>query len=151
MSKITKHQGGNFPSFIEDFFNDRFFGKSMFDLDKRFFAADAMPSTNISETDAAFEVELSAPGFDKNDFHIEVDDHVLTVKAKKEDKKEEEDKDKKYYRREFYSSSISRAFTLPENAKADAIDARYENGILKLSIPKKQLNPPQEKKRINVS
>lgn len=108
-----------------------------------------MPSANITESEKEYLIELAAPGLTKKDFKVENNNGVLTISAeKKEEKKESEGG---YTRREYSYNSFSRSFTLPENSKADHIDAKYEDGILKLTVPKKELTPVKPKKEITVS
>jgi len=113
---------------LSDFFdNDRFFDS---DLTKR-----SVPSVNILEKDKAFEIELAAPGLEKEDFKVTVDNGVLTISADKEEKKEE--KENNYTRKEFSYTSFSRSFALPENVSDEDIKGNYQDGVLKLSIKKK--------------
>jgi HSP20 family protein len=92
------------------------------------------PSANIKENESTFTLDLAAPGLKKDDFKIEINNGVLTISAeKKEEKNEENDK---FNRREFYYNSFSRSFTLPTNISENQIKASYENGLLKLIIPK---------------
>ncbi len=95
-----------------------------------------MPAVNITEEDTQYSVEFSAPGFEKNDFKIELNDGVLTVSGKHETDKEV--KEKNFTRKEFNYGSFQRSFTLNEEINEEAIDAKYENGILKLTLPKKE-------------
>lgn len=121
------------PARRRNFFADDFFTR---DLDKIFkgFENTSLPATNIKETEDAFEVELSVPGFNKEDFNLKLDNELLTISAKIEDKQEETTD--KYTRREFRSHSFSRTFTLPETITTDEINAKYDNGILKVTLPK---------------
>lgn len=98
-------------------------------------ARTTLPAVNISEDDKGYGVEVVAPGFKKEDFRIKVDDDVLTISAETR-QESQEGNGKEYSRREYAYSSFTRSFRLPENAKDDAIAARYENGILQLEIPK---------------
>jgi HSP20 family protein len=102
-----------------------------------------VPAVNIVENDNHYEISLAAPGMKKDDFSIDVEGNILTVSAEKEDKKEE--KEGKYTRKEYNYSSFSRSFTLPDWVTKDKIDASYENGLLKLVLPKteeaKKLSP----------
>ena len=93
-------------------------------------------------------VELAAPGLEKKDFKIELENQVLTVSSEKEEEKKEETKN--FKRREFSYNSFSRSFQLPEDVLSDKIDAKYENGILKLSVPKKEVTVSKPKKEIKV-
>ena len=79
---------------------------------------------------------MAAPGMKKEDFKINVDGNMLTISSEKEEKKEE--KDEKYTRKEYSYSSFSRSFTLPEDVKQDALDAKYEDGVLNLRLPRRE-------------
>lgn len=94
-----------------------------------------IPAVNITETKNEYLVFLAAPGLKKDDFTIDVDGNLLTISSEKEETKEE--KDKKFNRREYSYSSFSRSFTLPEEVNKEKIEARYEDGVLKISLPRK--------------
>lgn len=94
------------------------------------------PAVNISETPENFELLLNVPGRSKDDFKITVDKNVLSVSFEKKDEKKEENK--QYIKREFSCQSFKRSFTLDEKINADEIQASYENGLLKLTLPKKE-------------
>ena len=130
MSFIKKQEKA-FPSVFSDLFDyDKFFGGSIFkDLEK------AMPATNVKETDKEFKIELAAPGFKKEDFKVNLDNDVLSISAETKDEKKEEGE--KYTRREFSYNSFSRSFQLPASANGEKINAKYEDGILKIDISKK--------------
>lgn len=96
-----------------------------------------LPSVNIKEGTDEFEVNMAAPGLDKKDFKIELDNGVLTISSEKKVEKEIK-KGQKFTRREFSYQSFNRTFTLPDIVEADKISAKYENGILKVVIPKKE-------------
>jgi HSP20 family protein len=81
-------------------------------------------------------VSIAAPGLKKEDFKIEVEDKVITISSEKEERKEE--KEEKFTRKEYSCSSFSRSFTLPEDVKMDSIEARYEDGVLKIRLPRKE-------------
>ena len=92
------------------------------------------PSVNIKETKDAYNIHLSAAGFEKDSFTVKVEDGLLTISAEaKEDKPEEGEK---ITRKEFTHASFKRTFTLPKTIVADKIGAGYENGILKVTLPK---------------
>jgi HSP20 family protein len=91
-----------------------------------------------------YEIEVAAPGLKKDDFSVSIENGVLTISGKTE--KEEEEKEKNYTRKEFSSKSFVKSFTLPDNVEKDAIAAKYEDGVLKLTVnkTKKELPPKQE-------
>jgi HSP20 family protein len=124
-------------SLLSDFFDDERFANS------QWLSGRSVPAVNIKETEKNFEVELAAPGYDKKDFNVNIDNGVLIVSAERRDEKE--NKDGNYTRREFGFTSFSRSFNLPQNTNEEDIDARFENGILKLSIPKQESNSKARK------
>lgn len=95
-----------------------------------------IPAVNITEHKDAYEVSLAVPGMKKDDFKIDVAGNMLTISSEKEETKEEEDK--KFTRKEYNYSSFSRSFTLPEEINREKINAKYDNGILKISLPRKE-------------
>ncbi len=95
-----------------------------------------VPAVNIVETDAAFELELAAPGLKKEDFTINVDKNLITITAEK--KTSSENGDKSYSKREFNYNSFSRSFTLPDVVNYNNIDANYVDGVLLVKIGKKE-------------
>ena len=121
------------PSVFDDFFkpwnewfdNGGILGRTM-----------NVPAVNITENKDAYMVSLAAPGLKKDDFKIAVEGNMLTISSEKEETKEE--KDKKFTRKEYSYSSFSRSFTLPEEINKEKIDAKYEDGVLKLSLPRKE-------------
>lgn len=142
--KTHKKNGDSFPSLFSDFFdNDRFFGNPWMEKTSN------IPAVNIKETDEEFDVELAAPGYKKSDLKVDIDNNVLTIKAEKKEEKNEESK--RFTRKEFSYSSFSRSFTLPQSVNADKIDAKYNDGILKLVIPKKEEAKLHSKKEIKIS
>ena len=95
-----------------------------------------VPAVNITENKDEFMVSLAIPGMKKEDFNIDIEGNMLTISSEKEESKE--DKDEKYTRKEFNYSSFSRSFSLPDEVNMEKIDARYVDGVLKLSLPKKE-------------
>jgi HSP20 family protein len=131
---------------------DRFFEGDLFDWSNRNFSDThtTLPSVNIRESSEGFDVEMAAPGFSKDEFKIELNNDVLTISSEK--KVENETKEgENFSRREFSYQSFSRSFTLPNTVNSDKIGAKYENGILKVSIPKKEEAKPKPAKMINIS
>lgn len=110
------------PFFSDSFFSDRFISR--------------VPAVNIAETKDAYEVELAAPGLSKDDFKINVDKDVITISAEK--KTENEASDKYYNKREYSYTSFTRSFTLPDTADHSKIDARYQDGVLLVSVGKQE-------------
>ena len=108
------------------------FGNDLFQKEHASF----VPAVNIAESESAYQLELSAPGFNKTDFKISVEKRSLVVSGKHT--QETEVKEQKFSRKEFNYGAFQRVFKLPENANESAIVATYENGILKLDIPKKE-------------
>lgn len=141
--KRNNSNGDFFPSIMEEFFRPDWVGGIQTP------AHLTVPPVNIRETDMAFEVELSAPGKRKEDFNIEVDNDMLTISS--EFKTENSEEDGKFTRREFSFSSFRRSFTLPETVKEDDIRASYENGILKINLPKREEALPKPRRAIEIS
>jgi HSP20 family protein len=110
-----------------------------------------VPAVNIKETDSSFGIELAAPGKTKEDFNIEIDHNVLTISSEeKSEKSEKEETEGKYTRKEFSYSSFRRAFTLPETVNTESINATYENGVLNVTLPKKEEALPKPKRLIEI-
>ncbi len=131
---------------------DRFFDNDMFDWTNRNYSNTntTLPSVNVKENNDAYEVEVAAPGFDKKDFNIELNNDVLTISSEKKIEKETKD-DEQFTKREFSYQSFSRSFTLPVTVENEKIKAKYENGILRVMIPKKEEAKPKPVKRIAIS
>jgi HSP20 family protein len=122
------------PSVFNDFFNPRndWFGEGLSLWGREM----NIPAVNITEQADDYMVSLAAPGLKKDDFNIDIEGNMLTISCEKEEKKEE--KDKQYTRKEYNYSSFERSFTLPDEVNKEKIDARYEDGVLKLVLPKKE-------------
>jgi HSP20 family protein len=109
----------------------------------------SLPAINVSETDKMFKMEVAAPGFNKEDFVLEVKDGFLTISG--ENKAEKTEKDEKYSRREFWFNSFTRSFTLPENVDQTKIAAKYDKGVLMVSLPKMKTGKEVPTKKIAIS
>jgi HSP20 family protein len=147
MTTLVKRNRAFFPTLVNDLFDT-----NVFDLNGDTFKwsnAKLTPSVNVTETAKEFKVELAAPGLEKKDFKIEVENGILTISAEKQEEKEE--KDKNWIRKEFSYNQFVRSFQVPETTLADKIDAKYENGVLKISLPKKEVTVSNPKKEIKVS
>ena len=114
---------------------DDFFSRDLFDWSKTE-GNGLVPRVNIKETDDGFAVDIAAPGMKKEDFHVELDNDMLTVSSEVSEDHEEEQKN--YTRKEFSYHSFRRSFYLPNTVELEKINARYSDGILSLWIPKKE-------------
>jgi HSP20 family protein len=106
------------------------------------------PLVNIKQAEDKYSVEMSVPGFDKNDFNIELNENELIISSEKEENKEQEGE--KYTRKEFSYQSFRRSFTLPETVDGDKISAQYKDGVLYVDIPKREEAKPKLPKQIAV-
>ncbi len=139
---IIKRNDVLFPSLMNEIFKPDWFGGMENHKSN-------IPAVNIKENEADFELELVVPGRKKEDFHIEINENVLTISS--ETKTDAVDEKNNFTRREFVYSSFKRAFTLPETVDEDNIKANYENGILKFNLPKKEEALPKPKRMIELS
>lgn len=132
-------------NWIENFFaeTDSFFKNMDWNVDND------VPAVNVKEEDNNYLIEVAAPGMKKEDFKVELDNGVLMISAKSEDTKEE--KENGYVRQEFSYRNFQRSFWMPESLDVDKISAQYEQGVLKLSIPKLPLPAPAASKSISIS
>lgn len=107
------------------------------------------PAANILEHPDSFELNLAAPGMKKEDFKINLENNILTISSELQDDTMEEKKN--YTRREFFYGSFSRSFTLPKTIDLEKIKADYENGLLKIMLPKKEEARLDVRKEIRIS
>ena len=125
-----------FNSFVNRFFNEAYgHNAASNNTGNRNFA----PSVDIAETDAAFEVQATVPGLSREDIKIDLEDGKLTISGARTLNKDDEGRN--YRRVESAYGNFSRSFYLPENVDSDNIGAKYENGILLVTIPKKEVKP----------
>lgn len=109
----------------------------------------SLPKVNIKETEDAYFVEMAVPGLKKSDFHINLDNQLLSIST--EVKVDNEQKEENYTRREFGYSSFKRSFTLPETIDDTKIDASYKDGILSIKLPKKEEARRKPSRAIKIS
>ena len=122
------------PSLFNEFFNRELMENQDFDTTS---SESTLPSVNIMDTENSFEIEVAAPGMAKKDFKIELNNNILTISSENENSKEDENQN--YTRKEFSYKSFLRSFRLPENkVDGNKINAKYKNGILFVSLPKKE-------------
>jgi HSP20 family protein len=145
-TKEVMRRGEALPSLFNDFFKpwDRWFDTNGGSMSQML----TVPAVNIVEKQDHFEIYLAAPGMKKDDFNIDVEGNLLTISAESEQKREV--KDERHTRQEFNYTSFSRAFTLPEGVIKDRIDASYENGLLRLMLPKTEDAKRMASKHITV-
>lgn len=134
---------------MNNFFEDDWFGKSS-----------QLPAVNVKDNENDYQIEVAAPGLNKEDFKLSLDNNVLTVASEKKTENMEESKDGetlkegkekvKYTRREFSYQSFKRSFTLPKHVKQDEISANYENGVLNILVPKQVIAKENGAKTINI-
>ena len=132
---------GDFPFYYDD--------RAMKDTEKKLYGrrASHIMKTDIKESDTAYEMDIDLPGFKKDEVSAQLKDGYLTISATKGlDKDEKDKKTGKYIRQERYAGSMSRSFYVGEDISQDEIKAKYENGILQLTIPKKEEKPAVEEK-----
>ncbi|MFM2230502.1 MAG: hypothetical protein RL607_1760 [Bacteroidota bacterium] len=140
---LVKRNAVNFPSVFDEFFKPDWMGGI------QNFGAN-VPAVNIKETDTAFGIELAAPGKHKSDFTIEIDLNVLTISSETKAQNESSQSEGRYTRREFSYASFKRSFTLPESVNTEAIQANYENGVLQITLPKRDEALPKPKRLIEI-
>ena|SRR5215471_17689141 len=131
MTLVKFNRPNNSYSLVEEFL------KEMPKLFSDEFTANATSfiPVNIKETNDAYQLEVVAPGMDRNDFSVNIEKNILTISAEK--KSEVKEEDQKQIRREYHFSSFKRSFTLDENVDAEKIDAKYSTGVLTLNLPKR--------------
>ena|SRR5687768_14739367 len=131
---------------------DDFFNRDIFNWGSDFMnSGSSMPAVNIKETKDSFEVEMAAPGMKKEDFKIELDGHTLSISCEKEESKENTENEN-YSRKEFNYQSFMRTFHLPKDVvNSEKIEAKYENGLLHLTIPKREEAKVKPARLINIS
>ncbi|MBQ4819059.1 Hsp20/alpha crystallin family protein [Aquimarina sp. MMG016] len=134
------------PFLLDDFFNADWLGGTS-NISKIGFNT---PAVNVKESDNDFAIELAAPGLTKEDFNIELDNDVLIISSETKSEKETK-QDGKYTRKEFGYSIFKRRFNLPDTVNGADIAASYENGVLVLTLPKKEEAKVQPKRLIEIS
>jgi HSP20 family protein len=139
MMPIRRNETSNWmPSIFSDFFdNDWMFNRMK----------STSPAVNVIENENDYKIEVAAPGMTKEDFHVQLnDDNQLVISMEK--KNENTDNDKKYLRREFSYSKFQQALILPEDVEKEQISASVNDGVLTISLPKKQQEERKQENRI---
>jgi len=132
---LVKREVGYAPTLTNLF--DDFLTRDLFNWPSNSSTGTTIPKVNVYETESEFHVEMAAPGMTKNDFKVELDNNMLTISSHRAYEHEDDDK-KNFQRKEFSYQSFVRTFNLPDSAEADKIQAKYNEGILSLVIPKKE-------------
>lgn len=146
--RVFKNDFTSLPSLL-----DKFFEGSLMDWDSWNFAGtnSTLPAVNVKENDNEFIIEVAAPGLNKKDFKVNYDNGRLVISSEKKDEKEEKDGNK-VTRREFNYQSFQRSFAVPEDVvNADKISAKYTDGILHITLPKREEVKPKPAKEIEIS
>ena len=138
--------------FGENLFNDDWMDFGFPEVDKALYGkhANNVMKTDVKETDTGYEVDIDFPGFKKDEINAQLDNGYLTISAAKGLDKDEKDKKGKYIRKERYAGAMSRSFYVGEGITQEDIKAKYEDGILRLSVPKKEAKAVENKKYIAI-
>ena len=138
--------------FGENLFNDDWMDFGFPEVDKALYGkhANNVMKTDVKETDTGYEVDIDLPGFKKDEINAQLDNGYLTISAAKGLDKDEKDKKGKYIRKERYAGAMSRSFYVGEGITQEDIKAKYEDGILRLSVPKKEVKAVEDKKYIAI-
>ena len=133
-------------------FNDDWMDFGFPEVDKALYGkhANNVMKTDVKETDTGYEVDIDLPGFKKDEINAQLDNGYLTISAAKGLDKDEKDKKGKYIRKERYAGAMSRSFYVGEGITQEDIKAKYEDGILRLSVPKKEAKAVENKKYIAI-
>ena len=136
---------------FDDFFDDDFM-RSMWNRRNPLYGKHAknLMKTDVRETDTTYEVDIDLPGFKKDEIDVDLKDGYLTIEAAKGLDKDEEDKKGTYIRRERYAGAMTRSFYVGENVRQEDIHAKFEDGILRLSVPKKPAKAVEENRHIAI-
>ena len=138
--------------FGENLFNDDWMTFGFPEVDKALYGKHASHEmkTDVKETDSGYEVDIDLPGFKKDEINVQLDNGYLSISAAKGLDKEEKNKEGKYIRKERYAGAMSRSFYVGDALTQEDIKAKYESGILRLSIPKKEAKQVEATKRIAI-
>lgn len=140
---LVKRRDNWLPSVFDEMFNNgwnesnNYLGKNI-------------PPVNAKENNDGFSVEVAAPGKKKEDFKIELDNNLLTISSESKKEHKEEHKEEKFTRREYSYSSFKRSFSLPKSIDSSKISANYEDGILKIDLPKREESKEKPKRLIDI-
>ena len=145
--KLARKNDNYFPTFFYRYWN---IDLTDWNLTNFSSSNSSLPAVNVKETKDEYFIEVAAPGMGKDDFKISLHNNVLTVSSEKKEEKNEEKQN--YTRQEFSYQSFQRSFTVPENnVKSNRIEAAYNQGILKITLPKREEVKPKPLREIKIS
>jgi HSP20 family protein len=151
MKTLIRQNGNLFPS-LPSLFDDFLTSTLDSSLSNWRSTGATLPAVNIVETNDEFQIEVAAPGMKRDDFKVELDNGILTIAAEREQTMESDKSDRNYNRREFSYQAFQRSFALPENkVEGEKISAKYHDGILHISVPKREEAKVKPAKQITVS
>jgi len=151
---LIKRNKSLLPSFSRLWDDDDFFNRGLMNWGVSNFsdAGSTLPAANIRESEDSYEVELAAPGMKKEDFKIELDNNMLTISSEKTEEYDEENAKEKYSRKEFSYQAFQRSFNLPkEVVDEEKIKAHYKDGVLHLTIPKREEAKQKPPRKIQIA
>tara|TARA_B100000242_G_C43052478_1_gene491849 strand:- start:1830 stop:2255 length:426 start_codon:yes stop_codon:yes gene_type:complete len=140
MNLVHRNTDQLFTSIFDDFFGSNIF-------DSRTLKRNHLPSVNILDNEKFFELNLAAPGKNRKDFIIELEDQILTISSESFTNNDDSDN---FTRQEYRYDNFKRSFRLPDSINTSLIKAKYENGILSISLPKHKEAIPEPKKQIEI-
>lgn len=140
MNLVHRNTDQLFTSIFDDFFGSNIF-------DSRTLKRNHLPSVNILDNEKFFELNLAAPGKNRKDFIIELEDQILTISSESFTNNDDSDN---FTRQEYRYGNFKRSFRLPDSINTSLIKAKYENGILSISLPKHKEAIPEPKKQIQI-
>lgn len=146
MNTLKRNEATWLPSVFDDVFKTDWLGGTT--NENRI--GSSIPAVNIQENEESFLVEVAAPGKSKKDFKVELDNEILTISSEEKQEKEANENYGKYTRKEFSYNSFKRAFSLPDTVDSEKISASYKNGVLEISLPKREEAKVQPKRMIEI-
>lgn len=147
MNLVKRNTDNWLPSIFDDMFKTDWMDNGNSGMNR---IGTSVPAVNIAENDEAFTLEVAAPGKTKKDFNLELDNGVLTISSEEKKENEEKDNNGRFTRREFSYSSFKRAFSLPDTVEAEKISAQYKEGVLMITLPKREDAKVQAKRLIDI-
>ncbi len=147
MNLVKRNTDNWLPSIFDDMFKTDWNDNGNSGMNR---IGTSVPAVNIAENDDTFILELAAPGMTKKDFNLELDNGVLTISSEEKRENEKKENGGRFTRREFSYSSFKRAFSLPETVEADKISAQYKDGVLAITLPKREDAKVQAKRMIDI-